>query len=134
MELLKLISLFKKQTVLVVGDTMVDKFIWGKVIRISPEAPVPVVEVTKETEVLGGAANVANNITALGGKAFIVSVIGEDITGKTLIEMLSEKNINYDYLVYSSHRPTIIKTRIIAASQQVVRVDKEVKGIFERSA
>ncbi|MDR1434506.1 D-glycero-beta-D-manno-heptose-7-phosphate kinase [Candidatus Endomicrobiellum devescovinae] len=133
MELLKLISLFKKQTVLVVGDTMVDKFIWGKVVRISPEAPVPVVEVTKETEVLGGAANVANNITALGGKAFIVSAIGEDITGKTLIEMLSEKNINYDYLVYSSHRPTIIKTRIIAASQQVVRVDKEVKGIFERS-
>ena len=133
MELLKLISLFKKQTVLVVGDTMVDKFIWGKVVRISPEAPVPVVEVTKETEVLGGAANVANNITALGGKAFIVSAIGEDITGKTLIEMLSEKDINYDYLVYSSHRPTIIKTRIIAASQQVVRVDKEVKGIFERS-
>ncbi|MDR0398896.1 MAG: D-glycero-beta-D-manno-heptose-7-phosphate kinase [Endomicrobium sp.] len=133
MELLKLISLLKKQTVLVVGDTMVDKFIWGKVVRISPEAPVPVVEVTKETEVLGGAANVANNITALGGKAFIVSAIGEDITGKTLIEMLSEKNINYDYLVYSSHRPTIIKTRIIAASQQVVRVDKEVKGIFERS-
>jgi D-beta-D-heptose 7-phosphate kinase/D-beta-D-heptose 1-phosphate adenosyltransferase len=134
MELLKLISLLKKQTVLVVGDTMVDKFIWGKVVRISPEAPVPVVEVTKETEVLGGAANVANNITALGGKAFIVSTIGEDIAGKTLIEMLSEKNINYDYLVYSSHRPTIIKTRIIAASQQVVRVDKEVKGVFERSS
>ncbi|MDR2811610.1 MAG: D-glycero-beta-D-manno-heptose-7-phosphate kinase [Endomicrobium sp.] len=133
MELLKLISLFKKQTILVVGDTMVDKFIWGKVIRISPEAPVPVVEVTKETEVLGGAANVANNITALNGKAFIVSAIGEDITGKTLIEILSGKNINYDYLVYSSHRPTIIKTRIIAASQQVVRVDKEVKGVFERS-
>ncbi|MDR2251556.1 MAG: D-glycero-beta-D-manno-heptose-7-phosphate kinase [Endomicrobium sp.] len=134
MELLKLISLLKKQTVLVVGDTMVDKFIWGKVVRISPEAPVPVVEVTKETEVLGGAANVANNITALGGKAFIVSAIGEDIAGKTLIEMLSEKNINYDYLVYSSHRPTIIKTRIIAASQQVVRVDKEAKGVFERSS
>jgi D-beta-D-heptose 7-phosphate kinase/D-beta-D-heptose 1-phosphate adenosyltransferase len=133
-ELLKLISLLKKQTVLVVGDTMVDKFIWGKVIRISPEAPVPVVEVTKETEVLGGAANVANNITALGGKAFIVSAIGDDIPGKTLIEMFSKKNINYDYLVYSSHRPTIIKTRIIAASQQVVRVDKEMKGVFERSS
>jgi D-beta-D-heptose 7-phosphate kinase/D-beta-D-heptose 1-phosphate adenosyltransferase len=133
MELLKLISLFRKQTVLVVGDTMVDKFIWGKVVRISPEAPVPVVEVTKETEVLGGAANVANNITALGGKAFIVGAIGEDITGKTVIEMLSKKNINYDYLVYSSHRPTIVKTRIIAASQQVVRVDKELKGVFERS-
>ncbi|MDR3196185.1 MAG: D-glycero-beta-D-manno-heptose-7-phosphate kinase [Endomicrobium sp.] len=133
MELLKLISLFKKQTVLVVGDSMVDKFIWGKVKRISPEAPVPVVEVTKETEALGGAANVANNITALGGKAFMVSAIGEDVIGKTLIEMLLGKNINSDYLVYSSYRPTIIKTRIIAASQQLVRVDKEAKGVFERA-
>jgi D-beta-D-heptose 7-phosphate kinase/D-beta-D-heptose 1-phosphate adenosyltransferase len=133
MELLKLISLFKKQTILVVGDTMVDKFIWGKIKRISPEAPVPVVEVNKETEVLGGAANVANNITALGAKSFIVSAIGEDTTGKTLIEMLSEKNISSEYLVYSSHRPTIIKTRIIASNQQVVRVDKEIKGTFEKS-
>ncbi|MDR1122769.1 MAG: D-glycero-beta-D-manno-heptose-7-phosphate kinase [Endomicrobium sp.] len=133
MKLLKLISLFKKQTVLVVGDAMVDKFIWGKAARISPEAPVLIVEVTKETEVLGGAANVANNIMALGGRAFIVSAIGDDVTGKSLIEMLSKKNINCDYLVCSPHRPTIIKTRIIAASQQVVRVDKEVKGVFERS-
>jgi D-beta-D-heptose 7-phosphate kinase/D-beta-D-heptose 1-phosphate adenosyltransferase len=132
MELLKLISLFKKQTILVVGDIMVDKFIWGKVGRISPEAPVPIVEVTKETEALGGAANVASNITSLGGKAIVVSVIGEDITGRTLIEMLSERNIKTDCLVYSSRRPTIIKTRIIAASQQVVRVDKEVKGVFEK--
>jgi D-beta-D-heptose 7-phosphate kinase/D-beta-D-heptose 1-phosphate adenosyltransferase len=132
MDLLKLISLLKKQTVLVVGDTMVDKFIWGKVGRISPEAPVPVVEVTKETEVLGGAANVASNITSLGGNAIVISVIGEDITGRTLTEMLSEKKIKTDYLVYNSHRPTIIKTRIIAASQQVVRVDKEVKGVFEK--
>jgi D-beta-D-heptose 7-phosphate kinase/D-beta-D-heptose 1-phosphate adenosyltransferase len=132
MELLKLISLFKKQTILVVGDTMVDKFIWGKVGRISPEAPVPVVEVTKETEALGGAANVASNVTSLGGNAIVISVIGEDVTGRTLIEMLSEKKIKTDYLVYNSHRPTIIKTRIIAASQQVVRVDKEVKGVFEK--
>jgi D-beta-D-heptose 7-phosphate kinase/D-beta-D-heptose 1-phosphate adenosyltransferase len=133
MELLKLISLFKNQTVLIVGDTMVDKFIWGKVERISPEAPVPVVEVTKETEALGGAANVASNIAALGGNALVVSVIGEDITGKTLIKIFSEKNIKTDYLVYNPHRPTIVKTRIIATSQQVVRVDKEVKGAFEKA-
>jgi D-beta-D-heptose 7-phosphate kinase/D-beta-D-heptose 1-phosphate adenosyltransferase len=133
MELLKLISLFKNQTVLIVGDTMVDKFIWGKVERISPEAPVPVVEVTKETESLGGAANVASNIAALGGNALVVSVIGEDITGKTLIKIFSEKNIKTDYLVYNPHRPTIVKTRIIATSQQVVRVDKEVKGAFEKA-
>ncbi|MDR2457179.1 MAG: PfkB family carbohydrate kinase, partial [Clostridiales Family XIII bacterium] len=133
MELLKLIALFKKQTILVIGDTMIDKFIWGKVKRISPEAPVPVVEVSKETEVLGAAANVASNITALGAKAFIVSATGEDTTGNALIEMLSEKNISSEYLVCSSHRPTIVKTRIIAASQQVVRVDKEIKGTFEKS-
>jgi D-beta-D-heptose 7-phosphate kinase/D-beta-D-heptose 1-phosphate adenosyltransferase len=132
MNLLKLISSFKKQTVLVVGDTMVDKFIWGKVKRISPEAPVPVVEVTKETETLGGAANVASNITSLGGKAYIISTIGEDIIGKSLIEMLDEKGINPDYLVYDVHRSTTIKTRIIATNQHVVRVDKEVKGFFDR--
>ncbi|MCA6071864.1 MAG: PfkB family carbohydrate kinase, partial [Endomicrobium sp.] len=131
MRLLKLISSFKKQTILVVGDTMIDKFIWGKVKRISPEAPVPVVEVTRETETLGGAANVANNIISLGGKAYIVSVIGEDITGKSLVEMLEEKGINYDCLVYDANRSTIVKTRIIAASQQLVRIDKEIKGFFD---
>ncbi|MCA6069521.1 MAG: D-glycero-beta-D-manno-heptose-7-phosphate kinase [Endomicrobium sp.] len=131
MNLLKLISSFKKQTILVVGDAMIDKFIWGKVNRISPEAPVPVVEVTRETEMLGGAANVANNITSLGGKAYVVSVIGKDITGKSLAEMLEEKGINYDCLVYDANRPTIVKTRIIAASQQLVRVDKEIKGFFD---
>jgi D-beta-D-heptose 7-phosphate kinase/D-beta-D-heptose 1-phosphate adenosyltransferase len=132
MNFLRLVSSFKQQTILVVGDTMIDRFIWGKVKRISPEAPVPVVEVTKETEALGGAANVANNIASLGGKAFIVSAIGEDIVGKSMIEILREKGINTDYLVYDSQRPTIIKTRVIATNQQVVRIDKEVRGLFER--
>jgi D-beta-D-heptose 7-phosphate kinase/D-beta-D-heptose 1-phosphate adenosyltransferase len=131
MKILELISLFKKQTILVVGDTMIDNFIWGKVKRISPEAPVPVLEVTKETKALGGAANVANNIVALGGKAFIVSTIGEDINGKSLANMLKEKNISSDYLICDSNRATTTKTRIIATSQQVVRVDKEVKEPFE---
>lgn len=133
MKLLNLISAFKKQSVLVVGDTMIDKFVWGKVKRISPEAPVPVVEVTRETETLGGAGNVANNITALGAKAYIVSAIGEDITGKSMIELLDEKGINAKYLVYDANRPTILKTRIIATNQQVVRVDKEIKGVFSQS-
>jgi D-beta-D-heptose 7-phosphate kinase/D-beta-D-heptose 1-phosphate adenosyltransferase len=132
MNFLKLVSSFKQQTILVVGDTMIDRFIWGKVKRISPEAPVPIVEVTKETEALGGAANVANNIVSLGGKAFIVSAMGEDIVGKSMIEILREKGINADYLVYDSQRPTIIKTRVIATNQQVVRIDKEVGGLFER--
>ncbi|MDR3071458.1 MAG: D-glycero-beta-D-manno-heptose-7-phosphate kinase [Endomicrobium sp.] len=131
MNFLELISLFKKQVVLVVGDVMVDRFMWGKVKRISPEAPVPIVEIERETEALGGAANVANNITALGGKAFIVSVIADDVAGKSLVEMLIEKKISPDYLIYDSSRPSITKTRILASSQQVVRVDKEVRGFFK---
>jgi len=130
MNLSKIINSFKNQSILVVGDTMVDKFIWGKVSRISPEAPVPVVEVTRETETLGGAGNVANNITALGGKAYIISAIGDDNTGRALTELLRDKNINPDYLVCDDNRPTIIKTRIIATNQQVVRVDKEIKGVY----
>ncbi|MDR1696453.1 MAG: D-glycero-beta-D-manno-heptose-7-phosphate kinase [Endomicrobium sp.] len=133
MNLSKIIDSFKKQTVLVVGDIMIDKFVWGKVSRISPEAPVPVVEITKETETLGGAGNVANNITALGGKAFVIGTIGEDMTAASLMSLLKEKSVNSDYLVCDSRRPTIIKTRIIAANQQVVRVDKEVKGSFTLS-
>ncbi|MDR2192778.1 MAG: D-glycero-beta-D-manno-heptose-7-phosphate kinase [Endomicrobium sp.] len=133
MNLLKIIDAFKKQSVLVIGDTMIDKFVWGKVKRISPEAPVPIVEVTKETETLGGAGNVANNIAALGGKAYIVSAIGDDVIGRALMEMMRGKNINGDYLVCDQDRPTIIKTRIIAVSQQLVRVDKEIKGSFHRS-
>ncbi|MDR1523502.1 MAG: D-glycero-beta-D-manno-heptose-7-phosphate kinase [Endomicrobium sp.] len=131
-KLLNLIDFFKKQSVLVIGDIMIDKFVWGKVKRISPEAPVPVVEVTKETQVLGGAANVANNIIALGAKAYMVSTIGNDLNGKVLIELFKEKKINSDYLVYDEKRPTIVKTRIIAVSQQLVRVDKEVKGQLKR--
>ena len=133
MKLVNYLDAFKKQTILVIGDTMVDKFIWGKVARISPEAPVPVVEVTKDTETLGGAGNVASNIAALGGKAVIISSIGEDNAGRSMIEMLKEKGIDADYLVFDSQRPTIVKTRIIATNQQVVRVDREIKGIFSHS-
>ncbi|MDR0618215.1 MAG: D-glycero-beta-D-manno-heptose-7-phosphate kinase [Endomicrobium sp.] len=130
-KLLDLIDSFKKQSVLIVGDTMIDKFVWGKVERISPEAPVPLVEVMKETQVLGGAANVTNNITALGAKAYMVSSIGNDLDGKNVIGMFKEKEIDSDCLVCDEKRPTIVKTRIIAVSQQLVRVDKEVKGQFD---
>ncbi|MDR2665904.1 MAG: D-glycero-beta-D-manno-heptose-7-phosphate kinase [Endomicrobium sp.] len=130
-KLLKFVYLFKEQTILVVGDVMVDKFIWGKTRRISPEAPVPIIEITEETESLGGAANVANNITALGGKAFIVGVIDKDVIGNSLIKMLLKERVNSDYLVYDSQRPTILKTRIIAANQQIVRMDREKKGFFD---
>ena len=130
MDLLKAILGLKNKSILVVGDTMVDRFVWGKVSRISPEAPVPVVEVTKETQTLGGAGNVANNITSLGAKAYIITVIGDDLDGLCIKEMLESKNINTDYVIVDKQRPTTLKTRIVASNQQVVRVDKEIKGYF----
>lgn len=130
MNLLKKVLSLKNKSILVVGDTMVDKFIWGKVSRISPEAPVPIVEVKSETQTLGGAGNVASNITSLGAKAYIVTVIGDDLNGLCMKEMLEDKNINADYVVVDKQRPTTLKTRIVASNQQVVRVDKEVKGAF----
>lgn len=130
MNLLRKVFSLKNKSILVVGDTMVDKFIWGKVSRISPEAPVPIVEVKSETQTLGGAGNVASNITSLGAKAYIVTVIGDDLNGLCMKEMLEDKNINADYVVVDKQRPTTLKTRIVASNQQVVRVDKEVKGAF----
>ncbi len=130
--LLSLIPRFPKQKILVVGDFMIDKFVWGKVSRISPEAPVPVVEVTSETYALGGAGNVANNLTSLGAQVYCVGVLGEDSEGTYLRNALKAQHINADHgsLVSDPTRPTIIKTRIIASQQQVVRVDKELKGNF----
>jgi len=121
---------FSRQKILVIGDIMVDKFVWGKVSRISPEAPVPVVEVSQETHKLGGAGNVANNLNSLGGKVYLVGVIGSDIVGEQLKDDLRETKISVDGIISDQTRPTCIKTRIIASHQQVVRVDKEVKGAF----
>ena len=124
---------FSKTGVLVIGDLMVDQYIWGKVRRISPEAPVPVVEVTKEDLVLGGAANVAHNLQSLGGKVFICGTIGRDDTGKILTNKLIEKGFSTDGIIIDGDRPTTVKTRVIAHSQQVVRFDKEVKSDISRS-
>jgi D-beta-D-heptose 7-phosphate kinase/D-beta-D-heptose 1-phosphate adenosyltransferase len=124
---------FSKTGVLVLGDLMVDQYIWGKVKRISPEAPVPVVEVTREDLLLGGAANVAHNIQSLGGKVFIAGTIGSDDTGKMLINKLTEKGLNTDGIIIDNERPTTVKTRVIAHSQQVVRFDKEVKSNISKS-
>src|SRR3989304_9888711 len=86
-----IMDMFKKATVLVLGDLVMDHFIWGKVRRISPEAPVPVVEVTSESLMLGGSANVVNNIHSLGGRSLVTGVIGNDDGGKRLIKILKEK-------------------------------------------
>ena len=129
----ELFKKFSKTGVLVIGDLMVDQYIWGKVKRISPEAPVPVVEVTKENLLLGGAANVAHNLQSLGGKVFIAGTIGSDDTGKILTNKLTEKGFNTEGIIIDSERPTTVKTRVIANSQQVVRFDKEVKSDISKS-
>jgi len=129
-KLARLIPRFAQQKILVLGDIMVDKFTWGKVSRISPEAPVPVVEITRESHALGGAGNVANNLISLGGQVNLIGVIGNDIVGEQLYNDLNAKGINADGIVKDESRPTITKTRIIASHQQVVRVYKEVKGDF----
>lgn len=119
---------FGQPSLLVVGDVMLDEFVWGKVSRISPEAPVPVVEVTHETRLLGGAANVINNIISVGGRAELVGVIGQDRPGRQITELAEAMGVAAKGLVIDPQRPTTIKTRIVAQSQQVVRYDREKKG------
>lgn len=109
----------------VIGDSMVDRFLWGQVERISPEAPVPVVRLQKETRKLGGAANVAANIRALGAEVVLFGITGQDEAGLWLGELLSQRQIDAAGLVVDANRPTTIKTRIIAHNQQVVRTDRE---------
>jgi D-beta-D-heptose 7-phosphate kinase/D-beta-D-heptose 1-phosphate adenosyltransferase len=107
------------------GDVIMDEFIWGRVERISPEAPVPVVQVDRESLMLGGAGNVINNVIALGGQAVLSGVIGDDAMGRELVRMLRKMNSPTHGLVVEDQRPTTIKTRVVAHSQQVVRVDRE---------
>jgi len=122
---LEIIANYSRSGVLVVGDVMVDHFIWGNVSRISPEAPVPVVDVQKDSVLLGGCANVLNNIYAIGGKVYVAGVIGSDGIGKTLLAELCEKKIETDGIIIEKNRPTTLKTRIVAHGQQMVRFDKE---------
>jgi D-beta-D-heptose 7-phosphate kinase/D-beta-D-heptose 1-phosphate adenosyltransferase len=110
--------------VLVVGDVMLDEFLWGRVSRISPEAPVPVVEVTRQSFHLGGAGNVAANVRSLGGSAVLVGLVGRDAAGEHVVEALREAGVE-PRLVSAPDRPTTVKTRIVAHSQQVVRADRE---------
>jgi D-beta-D-heptose 7-phosphate kinase/D-beta-D-heptose 1-phosphate adenosyltransferase len=111
--------------VLVVGDVMLDEFIWGKVARISPEAPVPVVEVTDQSFHLGGAGNVARNVRALGGEALLAGVVGRDSAGERVLDAVGAAGIHSLLAVSDSGRPTTVKTRIVAHNQQVVRADRE---------
>ena len=117
---------FSEKNVLVVGDLMLDTYLWGNAERISPEAPVPVVKVNKIEHNPGGAANVALNLATLGCKVSVIGLIGSDTEGKILTNILDQRNIVCTNLVESDNRPTTVKTRIIAHNQQVVRADREV--------
>jgi D-beta-D-heptose 7-phosphate kinase/D-beta-D-heptose 1-phosphate adenosyltransferase len=120
-----LVGRFSAVRVLVVGDFMLDQFIWGKVQRISPEAPVPVVHVTAEESRPGGAGNVVSNIAALGGRAAACGIVGRDAAGARLTQALRGLGAGTDGLVVAGHGATTEKTRIIAHQQQVVRLDRE---------
>lgn len=126
-----LISRFSHLRILVLGDFMVDQFIWGRVDRISPEAPVPVVDVDHETFSLGGAGNVVMNVRALGAHVIPLGVIGLDLMGEKAAELLGERGITSAYLL-KSRRPTTLKTRIVAHQQQVARVDREQRALIDQ--
>ena len=121
----KLLAAARKARVLVVGDVMLDHFIWGGVSRISPEAPVPVVEFERESFMPGGAANVARNLAALEVPTELFGMIGQDENGRRLMELLGGQNINCGGLLANATRHTSVKTRIVAHQQQVVRIDRE---------
>jgi len=115
----------KKPNILVIGDLMIDSYLWGNCNRISPEAPVQIIDINNQTEVLGGAGNVLNNLYSLGANVSVISVIGNCPNSDNLKSLLSKININLDYLVTQKNRITSKKTRIISSQQQVIRFDQE---------
>ena len=121
----RLIDEFRNVRLLVLGDLVLDEYIWGQVERISPEAPVPVLHVRNETTMLGGAANAARNVVALGGSVDCCAVIGEDAAGRRLVELLKDLGVDPSGLVHDPERPTTRKSRVIAQTQQIVRFDRE---------
>ncbi len=125
MDINQIFDAFNSLRILVIGDVMLDSYVWGKVERISPEAPVPVVNVHRREYRLGGAGNVLLNVQSLGAQAIICTVIGNDGPGDLLEKSLREKGLNCEGLIRSDERITTIKERIIAGSQQVVRIDTE---------
>jgi rfaE bifunctional protein kinase chain/domain len=130
-KLIKVVEQFKNKKILVIGDVMLDKYIWGEVSRISPEAPVQVVNVLKESYAPGGAANVANNIVALGAQAFMVGIVGNDETKEKLVSELKKRNIGVSGLIDDKNKRTIQKVRVIGRSQQLLRFDYEKKGYVD---
>ena len=121
-----MIDVKKKPNIIVIGDLMIDHYLWGSCNRISPEAPVQVVDIKSETSVLGGAGNVISNLISLGTNVSVLSVIGDDQVGKDIKSLLEEQSVNVS-LVVEKNRKTSKKTRLMASQSQVVRYDKESK-------
>src|SRR5438309_10483230 len=119
----QILSDFAGKTILILGDVMLDEFIWGKVRRISPEAPVPVVDVTEETYRLGGSGNVAANVRALDGRPISIGIIGRDSAGDRVLNLMEQSGVDTGGLIRND-RPTTLKTRDIAHHQQDVRSDR----------
>jgi len=114
--------------VAVLGDLMLDEYLFGEVSRISPEAPVPIVRINRERAVLGGAANVAANLKSIGAEPVLLGTLQKDIAGNRLQALLRGLEIKADWLVLDPSRPTIIKTRVIGQQQQMIRIDREEEG------
>lgn len=129
-----LLSRIRGLKVVVLGDLMLDEYLFGEVNRISPEAPVPIVRVIKERAVLGGAANVAANLKAVGAEPMIVGTLQNDLAGERLLGLLAGMRINSEGIVLDSRRPTIIKTRVIGQQQQMLRIDREEPGDLDEEA
>jgi D-beta-D-heptose 7-phosphate kinase/D-beta-D-heptose 1-phosphate adenosyltransferase len=123
--LIEHITMFPMTKALVIGDIIMDEYIWGEVSRISPEAPVPVVDVKKETKMLGGAANVINNMVALGATPVLCGVVGKDAVGEEIVGTLRQMGLVTEGIIFEENRPTTVKTRVVAHSQQIVRFDRE---------
>lgn len=121
----------KRPVIMVIGDLMIDHYIWGGATRLSPEAPVPIVNVKSESNTLGGAGNLAQNLVSLGAQVLLSGVIGDDAAGKQLLSILQNENISTATLVTDDKRPTTIKTRVLAGNQQLVRIDRELTDCLE---
>jgi len=127
-----IINKFNGTKILAIGDLMLDQYLSGTVTRISPEAPVPVVDIEKEVWELGGAANAVSNIKSLGGNVEAVGIVGTDDAGRTLLDLLKEKGIDTKGIIVSEDRPTTVKTRVIGNGNQIVRIDKETKKTIDK--
>lgn len=126
MDYKKIFNRFDDLNILIIGDVMIDSYMWGRVDRISPEAPVPVASIDKTEDRLGGAANVALNIKAMGANPILCSVVGHDAKAKTVLALMKKLNMTKEGIMLSKHRETTVKTRILGNKIQMLRVDQEI--------